>query len=101
MKIYRSPMEKILDKQQRDEIISNPKEPFRTLLRKLRFTISKWSDRVRNLFRRNPAVSIFDEISPGGNEGDILGEVDCRANTGAHGAGCFSTLIGSLSGKDD
>jgi hypothetical protein len=44
---------------------------------------------------------IFDEISPGRNEGDILGEVDCRANTGAHGAGCFSTLIGSLSGKDD
>jgi hypothetical protein len=52
MKIYRSPMEKILDKQQRDEIISNPKEPFRTFLRKLLFTISKWSDRVRNLFRR-------------------------------------------------
>ncbi len=51
-KIYRSPMEKILDEQKRDEIISNPKEPFGTFLRKVRFTVSKWSDKVRRLFRR-------------------------------------------------
>ncbi|MDR3567495.1 MAG: hypothetical protein P4L43_05640 [Syntrophobacteraceae bacterium] len=52
MKIYRSPMEKILDKQQRDELISNPKEPVGTFFRKVRFTISKWSDQILKLFRR-------------------------------------------------
>lgn len=51
MKIYRSPMEKILDKQQRDEVISNPKEPLRTLLRKVSFTLSKWTDGLRKLFK--------------------------------------------------
>ncbi|MGC8493713.1 MAG: hypothetical protein ACP5SH_18475 [Syntrophobacteraceae bacterium] len=51
-KIYRSPMEKILDEQKRDEIISNPKEPFGTFLRKVRFTVSKWSDKVKRLFSR-------------------------------------------------
>jgi spore cortex formation protein SpoVR/YcgB (stage V sporulation) len=45
-------MEKILDKQQRDEIISNPKEPVRTFLRKVHFTLSKWSEAIVKLFRR-------------------------------------------------
>ena len=52
MKIYRSPMEKILDKQQRDEVISNPDEPVKTFLRKVHFTISKWSDAIARLFKR-------------------------------------------------
>ena len=52
MKIYRSPMEKILDEQQRDEVISNPNEPVKTFLRKVSFTLSKWIDGVKKLFSR-------------------------------------------------
>ncbi len=52
MKIYRNPMEKILDEQQRDEVISNPNEPVRTFLRKVSFTFSKWVDSIRKRISR-------------------------------------------------
>jgi hypothetical protein len=57
MKVYRSPMEKILEKQENDTIITNPKEPVRTFFRKVRFTLSRWVEAVKRLFRGSPASS--------------------------------------------
>ncbi|MGO9373838.1 MAG: hypothetical protein ACLQBD_17250 [Syntrophobacteraceae bacterium] len=51
MKTYRSPMEKILHQQEMDTIITNPKQPVRTFFRKIRYTLSTWSDKLRRLFR--------------------------------------------------
>jgi len=51
MKTYRSPMEKILDQQEMDTIITNPKEPVRTFFRKINYILSTWSDKLRRLFR--------------------------------------------------
>ena len=51
MKIYRSPMEKILEKQEDDTIITNPKEPVRTFFRKVRFTLSRWADKTKRIFQ--------------------------------------------------
>ena len=57
MKVYRSPMEKILEKQENDTIITNPKEPVRTFFRKVRFTLSRWCETVKSFFRGSPASS--------------------------------------------
>ena len=57
MKVYRSAMQKILDKQENDTIITNPKEPVRTFFRKVGFTLSRWVEAVKNLFRGSPASS--------------------------------------------
>jgi hypothetical protein len=57
MKVYRSSMEKILDKQENDTIITNPKEPVKTFLRKIRFTLSRWGETVKRFFRGSPASS--------------------------------------------
>jgi hypothetical protein len=57
MKIYRSVMVKILDKQENDTIITNPKEPARTFFRKVGFTLSRWADTVKRLFRGSAASS--------------------------------------------
>ena len=51
MKFYRSPMEKILDQQEMDTIITDPKQPVRTLFRKIHYIFSVWSDKLRRLFR--------------------------------------------------
>ncbi len=51
MKTYRSPMEKILDQQEMDTIITNPKQPVRTFFRKIRYILSVWSDKLKRLFR--------------------------------------------------
>jgi hypothetical protein len=51
MKIYRSPMEKILDEQEMDTIITNPKQPVRTFFRKIRYILSKWNDKLRKQSR--------------------------------------------------
>ena len=40
MKIHRSSMEKILDQQEDDTIITNPKQPIRTFFRKIRYLFS-------------------------------------------------------------
>jgi hypothetical protein len=50
MKVYRSTMERILDKQENDTIITNPKEPLRTFFRKVRFVLAKWSEKIRSIF---------------------------------------------------
>jgi hypothetical protein len=57
MKVYRSSMEKILEKQENDTIITNPKEPVRTFFRKVSFTLSRWAEAVRRLFRGSPDSS--------------------------------------------
>jgi hypothetical protein len=51
MKIYRSHIEKMLDQQDMDTIITNPKQPVRTFFRKIHFILSMWGDKLRRLFR--------------------------------------------------
>jgi hypothetical protein len=51
MKVYRSSMEKILEKQENDTVITNPKEPVRTFFRKVRFTLSRWAETGKRIFR--------------------------------------------------
>ena len=51
MRIHRSSMEKILDQQERDIIITNPKQPVRTFLRKIRYHMAKGKEKIINLFR--------------------------------------------------
>jgi hypothetical protein len=55
MKVYRSSMEKILDKQENDTIITNPKEPVRTFLRKAGFILSRWADKAKRILRESGA----------------------------------------------
>jgi hypothetical protein len=52
MRIYRNPIEKILDEQERDKIITNPHEPVRTFLRKIRFIVSGWLSKLTHILRR-------------------------------------------------
>ncbi len=47
MKVYRSPMEKILDQQENDTIITNSREPVRTLLRKAGYILSCWREKAQ------------------------------------------------------
>jgi hypothetical protein len=49
LRLYRSSIEKILDEQERDTIITNPKEPVRTFCRKVRFLLSVWRDKMKKL----------------------------------------------------
>jgi hypothetical protein len=51
MKIYRSHIEKMLDQQEMDEIITDPKHPVRTFFRKIHFIVSMWGYKLRRLFR--------------------------------------------------
>jgi hypothetical protein len=51
MRIYRSPMEKILDEQERDTIITDPKQPLRTFFRKVRYLLSVFSEKLRSMAR--------------------------------------------------
>ena len=52
MQIYRNPMEKILKQAENDTVITNPKEPFRTFLRKVLFILARWLDRLRHSLDR-------------------------------------------------
>jgi hypothetical protein len=45
-------MEKILEQQENETVITNPKERFRTFLRKLAYRLAVWRDRVQRLFSR-------------------------------------------------
>jgi hypothetical protein len=47
-------MEKILEQQEEETPITNPKEPIRTFFRKVAFRIAMWVDRVRRFFSRRP-----------------------------------------------
>jgi len=45
-------MEKILDEQENETVVTNPKEPGRTFLRKLAYRFEVWKDRLQRLFHR-------------------------------------------------
>jgi hypothetical protein len=53
MTVYRSPMEKILEQQEENTVITNPKEPTRTFFRKIAYIVACWNEKIRKLFRRN------------------------------------------------
>jgi hypothetical protein len=52
MTIYRSPMEKILEQQEENTVITSSKEPTRTFFRKIAYIFACWNERMRKLFRR-------------------------------------------------
>jgi hypothetical protein len=52
MAMYRSPMEKILEQQEENTVITNPKEPTRTFFRKIAYTYTCWKDKLQKIFRR-------------------------------------------------
>jgi len=52
MDIFRSPMEKILKQQENDTVITNPKEPFKTFLRKIAYLWARGWGRCKEIFKR-------------------------------------------------
>lgn len=52
MPIYRSPMEKILEQQEENTVITSPKEPGKTFLRKLAYTYACWKDKMGKWFNK-------------------------------------------------
>ena len=52
MTVFRSPMEKILEEQENETVVTNPKEPTRTFFRKLAYRFEVWKDRLRRVFHR-------------------------------------------------
>jgi len=52
MDIFRSPMEKILKQQENDTVITNPKEPFKTFLRKVAYLWARGWGRCKKIFKR-------------------------------------------------
>lgn len=61
MAMYRSPMEKILEQQEENTVITNPKEPTRTFFRKIAFIYTCWKDKLQKIFRRGHG----DDRTPG------------------------------------
>jgi len=53
MTIYRSPMEKILEQQEENTVITSPKEPARTFFRKVAFGYACWKEKVKRLFGKS------------------------------------------------
>jgi hypothetical protein len=51
MKIYRSSMEKILDQQEDDTIITNPKQPVRTFFRKIQYLVALGIEKTKKVFK--------------------------------------------------
>ncbi len=51
MRIHRSSMEKILDQQESDTIVTNPRQPVRTLFRKIRYLLALWIEKIKKPFR--------------------------------------------------
>lgn len=51
MRIHRSSMEKILDQQESDTLITNPKQPIRTFFRKIRFLFSAKKEKIKQKVR--------------------------------------------------
>jgi hypothetical protein len=45
-------MEKILEQQEENTVITNPKEPARTLFRKIAYIYACWKDKLQRIFRR-------------------------------------------------
>lgn len=52
MEVYRNPMEKILKEMENETVITNPKEPGKTFLRKTAYRFSYWADRLKRVFER-------------------------------------------------
>lgn len=52
MTVFRSPMEKLLEQQENETVVTNPAEPFRTYLRKLAFKWAVLRERLRRLGRQ-------------------------------------------------
>jgi len=50
MKVYRSPMEKKMDEIENEIVVTNPREPVKTLLRKLAYRWEVVKDRLRHPF---------------------------------------------------
>jgi hypothetical protein len=53
MAIYRSPMEKILEQQEENTVITSSKEPARTFLRKMAYIFACWNEKLQKIFRRS------------------------------------------------
>jgi len=45
-------MEKILEEQENETVITNPKEPIRTFFRKLAYRLAVFKDKLQRLVRR-------------------------------------------------
>jgi hypothetical protein len=58
MQVHRSPMEKLLKQMEDNEVITNPKQPFRSFFNKLVYRCSYHADKLnqaaRHLFNRHP-----------------------------------------------
>ncbi len=54
MDVYRSPMEKILEQGEGDVVITDPKAPGKTFLRKMAYLSAYWLDKLRRIFKRRP-----------------------------------------------
>ena len=53
MTVFRNPMEKVLEQQENETVITNPKDRVSTFFRKVAYRMAVWSDRVRRLFSRS------------------------------------------------
>ena len=53
MEVHRSPMQKILKEQEDATVITNPKEPTKTFMRKLAYIFSIWTDRCKRLIGKH------------------------------------------------
>jgi hypothetical protein len=45
-------MEKILEQQEENTVITNPKEPAKTFFRKIAYIYAGWKDKLQRIFRR-------------------------------------------------
>ena len=52
MPVFRSPMEKILEQQENETVITNPNEPTRTFFRKITYRVAVCTDWVRRRLTR-------------------------------------------------
>ncbi len=55
MMVYRRMMDKILEKDEDETFVTNPKEPIRTLFRKLAFRLAVWRSKLGRAGRRRSA----------------------------------------------
>jgi hypothetical protein len=53
MVVYRSPMEKILDQNENNTVITNSKDPGRTFLRKIAYRFACWWNKIQAITNKN------------------------------------------------
>ena len=56
MAIYRSPMEKILEQQEDNIVITSSKEPAKTFFRKIAYVFACWKDKLKRAFAKGDDV---------------------------------------------